>query len=88
MGRPREDAPTHPSARPSADRWYSAPNELRHRLEARWTLPRALIAHVRAEAAREGIAASALVERALVAQLGEPPPLPDSEPVKENRPAT
>lgn len=68
--------------------WSSAPDARRHRLEARWTLPRALLAHVRAEARREGVTPSELVERALVAQLGEPPPLQEERPGKEERPSS
>lgn len=73
--------------RPSASTWYSTPASRRHRVSATYTLPRALKAHVAAEAQREGIEPSRLVERVLVAHLGEPPPLPEERPGKENRPS-
>ena len=73
---------------PKASPWRSTPRARRHRVAPSWTYPPALIVHVRREAAREGISASELSERCLVAQLGEPPPLPeeDAEPVKKGRP--
>lgn len=39
-------------------------------MHVRWTLPAALVAHVRVEAARRGISQSAVVEAALEAARG------------------
>jgi len=49
--------------------WRSTPAALRHRIATGWTLPRELVAAVRARAVEECRPASALAEEALNAYL-------------------